>query len=216
MLGDAELRALIVMTALTCGALALLGLGIDGSASLGDRLLLGVSAQSTTGFAAAPPGELDAASKLVLMVAMAIGGSVGSTAGGFKLLRLLVLVGLLGLLLRRAAMPSRAVAELSVHGRPVPSEQALSMLAVVLLFPVAALVSWLPFLAAGLDPLNSLFDVVSALGTVGLSTGITSPDLAPALKAVLGIDMLLGRVEFFAMLVLIYPATWFARRHTEQ
>jgi trk/ktr system potassium uptake protein len=215
-LSDSELRALVVMTALTCGALALLGLVIDGSASVADRLLLGVSAQSTTGFAAAPPGDLDAASKLVLMVAMAIGGSVGSTAGGVKLLRLLVLVGLLGLLLRRAAMPSRAVAQLSVHGRPVSSEQALAMLAVVILFPIAALVSWLPFLAAGLDPLDSLFDVVSALGTVGLSTGVTSPDLAPALKAVLGIDMLIGRVEFFAMLVLLYPATWFARRHTEQ
>jgi trk system potassium uptake protein TrkH len=215
-LGDAELRALIVMTVLTCGALALLGIAIDGAASVSDRLLLGVSAQSTTGFAASPPGELDAASKLVLMVAMATGGSVGSTAGGIKLLRLLVLVGLLGLLLRRAAMPTRAVAPLSVHGRPVSSEQALSMLAVVMLFPLAALVSWLPFLAAGMDPLNSLFDVVSALGTVGLSTGVTSPDLAPALKAVLAIDMLLGRVEFFAMLVLLYPATWFARRHTEQ
>jgi trk/ktr system potassium uptake protein len=215
-LDDAELRALVVMIALICGALALLGLAIDGSASVADRLLLGVSAQSTTGFAAAPPGELDAASKLVLMVAMATGGSVGSTAGGIKLLRLLVIVGLLGLLLRRAAMPSRAVAQLSVRGRPVSSEQALSMLAVVMLFPLAALVSWLPFLAAGLDPLDSLFDVVSALGTVGLSTGVTSPDLAPGLKAVLGIDMLLGRVEFFAMLVLIYPATWFARRHTEQ
>ncbi|MCG6876636.1 MAG: TrkH family potassium uptake protein [Betaproteobacteria bacterium] len=215
-LGDTELRALLVMTALICGALALLGLVIDGSASVADRLLLGVSAQSTTGFAAAPPGELDAASKLVLMVAMATGGSVGSTAGGIKLLRLLVLVGLLGLLLRRAAMPSRAVAQLSVHGRPVSGDQALAMLAVVMLFPIAALVSWLPFLAAGLDPLDSLFDVVSALGTVGLSTGVTSPHLAPALKAVLGIDMLLGRVEFFAVLVLIYPATWFARRHTEQ
>ncbi len=215
-LGDAELRALIVMTALTCGALALLGLGVEGSVPLADRIQLGVSAQSTTGFAATPPGELDAASKLVLMAAMATGGSVGSTAGGIKLLRLIVVVGLLGLLLRRAAMPSRAVAQLSIHGRPVTSEQALSMLAVVMLFPLAALVSWLPFLAAGLDPLDSLFDVVSALGTVGLSAGVTAPDLAPALKAVLGIDMLVGRVEFFAMLVLIYPATWFARRHTEQ
>jgi trk system potassium uptake protein TrkH len=215
-LGDAELRALIVMTALVCAALALLGLVGHGSASLGDRLLLGISAQSTTGFSASPPGELDAASKVVLMVAMAIGGSVGSTAGGFKLLRLLVLVGLLGLLMRRAAMPSRAVAQLGIRGRQVPNEQALSMLAVVLLFPIAALASWLPFLAAGLDPLDSLFDVVSALGTVGLSAGTTSPNLAPGLKAVLGVDMLLGRVEFFAMLVLIYPATWFARRHAEQ
>jgi len=215
-LGDAELRALIVMTVLVCGALAALGLVAEAPASLGERLLLGVSAQSTTGFSGSPPGALDSASKMVLMVAMAIGGSVGSTAGGFKLLRLLVLVGVLALLMRRAAMPTHAVTQLSVHGRPVPAEAALPMLALVLLFPLAALVSWLPFLAAGLDPLDSLFDVVSALGTVGLSTGTTSPDLALGLKVVLGLDMLLGRVEFFAMLVLIYPATWFARRHSEK
>jgi trk/ktr system potassium uptake protein len=215
-LDDAELRALIVMTVLVCGVLALLGLLAHGTATLGDRLLLGVSAQSTTGFSASSPAELDAPSKLVLIVGMAIGGSVGSTAGGFKLLRLLVLIGLLGLLMRRAAMPSHAVAQLSIRGRQVPNEQALAMLAVVLLFPLAALASWLPFLAAGLDPLDSLFDVVSALGTVGLSAGITSPGLAPGLKTVLGLDMLLGRVEFFAMLALLYPATWFARRHAQQ
>jgi trk system potassium uptake protein TrkH len=213
--GDTELRTLLVMTALVCGALALLGLGADSPASLGDRLLLGASAQSTTGFAPFAPGELDAGSKVVLMTAMATGGSVGSTAGGVKILRLLVLLGVLGFLLRRAAMPAHAVTPLKVLGRTVTSEQALALLAVVLVFPLAAFASWLPFLAAGLDPLDSLFDVVSGLGTVGLSTGITSPDLAPALKIVLGLDMLLGRVEFFAILILLNPATWFARRHSE-
>ena len=213
--GDTELRTLLVVTALVCGTLALLGLSAGAPASVGDRVLLGVSAQSTTGFAPVAPGELDAASKVVLMAAMATGGSVGSTAGGVKILRLLVLLGLLRLLLRRAAMPARAVAPLSVLGRPVTGEQALALLAVALVFPLATFVSWLPFLAAGLDPLDSLFDVVSGLGTVGLSSGITSPDLAPALKIVLGLDMLLGRVEFFAMLILLYPATWLARRQSE-
>ena len=213
--GDTELRTLFAVTAFVCATLALLGLLAGTPASLGDRVLLGVSAQSTTGFAAAAPGELDAASKVVLMAAMATGGSVGSTAGGVKILRLLVLLGFLGFLLRRAAMPAHAVAPLNVLGRPVTSDQALTLLAVLLVFPLAALVSWLPFLAAGLDPLDSLFDVISGLGTVGLSSGITSPDLAPVLKVVLGLDMLLGRVEFFAMLILLYPATWLARRHSE-
>ena len=72
----------------------------------------------------------------------------------------------------------------------------------VLLFPAMAFVSWLPFLAWGYAPLESLFDVVSALGTVGLSSGITGPQLPDALKLVLCADMLLGRLEFIAVLIL--------------
>jgi trk system potassium uptake protein TrkH len=70
----------------------------------------------------------------------------------------------------------------------------------------------LPFAACGCDPLNSLFEVVSALGTVGLSAGISRPDLPTALKHVLCADMLLGRLEIIAWLVLLYPRTWLGRR----
>ena len=76
------------------------------------------------------------------------------------------------------------------------------------LFPLLVLVSWLPFLAAGHAPLDALLEVVSATATVGLSTGITSPDLAPALKLVLTFDMLAGRIEILALLVLVYPGSW--------
>ena len=58
----------------------------------------------------------------------------------------------------------------------------------------------------------ALFEVVSATGTVGLSTGITAPDLHPVLKGVLCLDMLLGRLEIIALLVLLYPRTWFGHR----
>jgi trk system potassium uptake protein TrkH len=54
--------------------------------------------------------------------------------------------------------------------------------------------------------------VVSAVGTVGLSTGITGPELAPGLKLLLCVDMLMGRLEIVAVLVLLYPPTWIARQ----
>jgi len=72
--------------------------------------------------------------------------------------------------------------------------------------------SWLAFLVAGQAPMRSLFEVVSAVGTVGLSSGLTGPELQPSLKGVLCIDMLMGRVEFIAALVLVYPHTWFGKR----
>ena len=55
-------------------------------------------------------------------------------------------------------------------------------------------------------------EVVSATGTVGLSTGITSADLPAMLKGVLCVDMLMGRLEIIAWMVLIYRSTWFGRR----
>jgi trk system potassium uptake protein TrkH len=70
------------------------------------------------------------------------------------------------------------------------------------------LLSWLPFLAAGYAPLDSLLDIISATATVGLSTGMTTPALEPGLKVLLTLDMLAGRVEIIALLVLVYPGTW--------
>lgn len=83
---------------------------------------------------------------------------------------------------------------------------------IVALFAITVFLSWLPFVIAGLDPLNSLFEVVSATGTVGISAGISSPELPAYLKTVLCVDMLLGRVEFVALLVMLYPRTWFGRK----
>jgi trk system potassium uptake protein TrkH len=69
--------------------------------------------------------------------------------------------------------------------------------------------SWLAFLAAGYPPLDALFEVVSATATVGLSVGITGPDLEPGLKLLLSLNMLAGRLEIVALLVLLFPWTWY-------
>jgi trk system potassium uptake protein TrkH len=55
----------------------------------------------------------------------------------------------------------------------------------------------------------------SALATVGLSSGITRADLQPVLKLVLSFDMLAGRLEIIALLMFLYPKTWFGRRVRE-
>jgi len=147
-----------------------------------------------------------------MIFSMSVGGSIGSTAGGVKLLRLLLLLRLLQLLIRRSALPPHAVAEVRFGGRAVSAEEISRALLVILLFVAAAGLSWLPFVALGHAPLEALFEVVSALGTVGLSSGVTSAALDPALKAVLIADMLLGRLEFVALLVLLYPRSWIGNR----
>ncbi len=61
-------------------------------------------------------------------------------------------------------------------------------------------------------PLDALFEVTSAAGTVGLSTGITAAELPTPLKLVLCLDMLAGRLEIVALLVTLYPGTWIGRQ----
>jgi trk system potassium uptake protein TrkH len=85
-------------------------------------------------------------------------------------------------------------------------------MSLVVLFPCIMLLSWLPFLFWGYAPLDSLFEVVSALGTAGFSAGITSSELPVLLKGILCADMLLGRLEIIAWLVIFYPGTWIGMR----
>jgi Trk-type K+ transport system membrane component len=66
-----------------------------------------------------------------------------------------------------------------------------------------------------LPVLVALFEVASALATVGMSSGITRADPQPVLKLELSFDMLAGRLEIIALLVFLYPKTWFGRRVRE-
>jgi trk system potassium uptake protein TrkH len=214
-----ELRTLLA-TGLIFSALVAFFMVIDGGRPWPEALeqapLMAFSAQTTTGFATLSVAGLDAASKLTLILAMLIGGNVGSTAGGIKTLRLLILLRLLQLLIQRTQMPRHAVVEPRLNGERLEHREIERALLVVLMFITVIVLSWMPFLAASYDPLNALFEVVSATATVGLSTGISAPALAPWLKAVLCLDMLLGRLEILALLVLLYPGTWVGRRNAAQ
>ena len=213
-LADVELRGLLAVLAVIGALLTLFMVQARGAEweSVRQAWFLALSAQTTTGFATLPVADLDAASKVVVILSMAIGGSVGSTAGGIKILRLLILLRLFQLTVRRIAVPSHAVVEAKLGGRRLEDDDLLRALVLMALFIAVILLSWLPFVAAGYDPLNALFEVVSATATVGLSTGITATDLPTYLKAVLCADMLAGRLEIVALLIVLYPGSWFGKR----
>ncbi len=181
---------------------------------VGNAFLMGFSAQTTTGFHTIPSGELADGPKLVLILSMLVGGSAGSSAGGVKLVRILLFFQILRLTLARTALPRHAVAEPGEARGIGDSEEIRGALMIVVLYALTLGISWLAFLSQGHPPLDSLFDVASALGTVGLSTGIVSPSLEWGLKLVLCADMLLGRLEFVALLVLLYPHTWIGNRRS--
>lgn len=168
------------------------------------------SGATTAGFSVSAVSEAPPVVALIL-AGMVIGGGIGSTAGGIKVDRLVVFARTVALTSVRMRSPPRAVTVLAQKGRKVSPDRLMGMVAVVLLYFGTLLLAWVIFLAAGEAALPALFDIVSALSTVGLSSGLTGPDLAPGLKAVLIAAMLLGRLEFLALLVVLSPGTWSPR-----
>ena len=212
---DMEIRALLAL----CLAWALLlawrmhlTLGFDWSEALLQGGLLSMSAQSTTGFTVLAPVQLDDTAKLLMCLAMLSGGCLGSTAGGIKLLRILILLRVLQLYFLRSAMPRHAVVAHKLGSAILSADDIQHASILLLLFVLTLLGSWLAFVACGYPTVDSLFEVTSALATTGLSVGISAAELPAALKLLLCFDMLLGRVEVFALLVLLYPRTWILRR----
>jgi trk system potassium uptake protein TrkH len=214
---DRQLQGLLIagLVAALLMALFLTRDGFSWIQALHHGVLNAFSAQSTAGFSTLDISQLNAGAKLTLIFSMFLGGGVGSTAGGIKILRLLILGQLLYIFLQRPGMPRQAVAEASLGRRRLETDELQNALSIVFVFLTFVAISWLIFVGMGHKPLDSLFEVVSAIGTVGLSTGISAPDLHPLLKGVLCADMLLGRLEIIAWLVLFYPRTWIGRRLEE-
>jgi trk system potassium uptake protein TrkH len=215
LVAEPQFRGLLVLCALTVGVLfGFLSLAHPErlAENLSNALMTGISAQTTTGFSSMPLAPLDPGSKLALITAMFIGGELGSTAGGLKVLRLMILLSLLRLLVQRASIPVSARVAATVDGSPLRPNEMELVAALLVAYLGVVLVSWAVFLVHGYPALDALFEVVSAVATAGLSVGLASPQLEPALKAVLCLDMLMGRVEILAFVVLLYPRTWIGRR----
>ena len=216
---DVELPTLLLLSVLASGLISLsLGLhtNLNWTEAMTHGAAMAVSAQSTTGFTTLPLSEVDPTSKSLLMASMMIGGSVGSTSGGIKILRFLMVLALFRMILQRACAPAHAVIEPWLGTRRLEYEDLNRALLLTVLFAGLIFISWILFLAGGFDPLDALFEVVSAAGTVGLSTGITTTALPGWLKGVLCFDMLAGRMEIIALLMVFYPPTWRERRTRAQ
>jgi len=175
-----------------------------------DAMFNFLSGLSTAGFSSAPINTESGYLALVLL-GMVIGGGIGSTAGGVKFDRVITLASMVRVSLLRLRVPPRAVTSLRDRRSKVAADQVISIGAVVFCYAVAALVFWMFFLLSGEPPLSSLFEVISALSTVGLSSGLTGAEMQTHLKYVLMAAMLLGRLEFLALLLALSPGTWIKR-----
>ena len=178
-----------------------------------------VSAHTTTGFmtiyARQFHTEWGDLAVLAAIIAMMIGGSACSTAGGMKGLRIGILFKAIVQDTKRLLRPSASVSvqKFSYHGAKVLGEQQVRSAALVVLMYVGlfALVTVAGCLG-GFPLLDSAFESASVTGNVGLSIGVTAATMPAFLKIAYILAMWAGRLEFMAVLAVIGFAGSFLKR----
>ena len=177
---------------------------------------------STTGFATADFNLWPTFSKCILVLAMLVGACAGSTGGGIKVSRIVVLYKGATHEMKRALHPKQ-VKKISMDGRIVEHEVVRNtnafIITYILLFIASMLVISLdPAIAQlareGKDPLVTNFTaVIATLNNIGPGLEAVGPTgnfafYSPLSKIVFIFNMLAGRLELFPMLILLHPATW--------
>lgn len=167
---------------------------------------------STAGFATANYETWPIFAQAILFAAMFIGGCGGSTAGGLKQVRLILLLKHALLQTARLLHP-RQVRVLKLDRRPVSPEIMQDVLGFTVLFLGVFLIASLLLTAAGVDLITATSGVIACLSTVGPGLGEVGPlDNYSALpyvaKLVLTAVMLLGRLEIYTVLVLLFVSFW--------
>jgi trk system potassium uptake protein TrkH len=197
------------LTALCLVGLAQLGVYPDVMALLRKGFYVIVSGHTGTGFAtiygrqfALEWGNLAMAAATI---AMLMGGSACSTAGGFKGLRTGMIFKSFIQDIRRLVMPETAVVVQKFHhGRDIliTDTAVRSAMLIVLLYIFTWLIGTLGGVAAGYAMVDSMFESASVTGNVGLTSGVLSPSMPSALKVLYIGMMWVGRLEFMSVMSL--------------
>jgi trk system potassium uptake protein TrkH len=172
-----------------------------------------VSIITTTGFVTADYDKWDTAAKTILILLMFVGGCAGSTAGGIKVIRMLIVFRTILQDIFRMVHP-RAVTPLTIGGGVVPEGVRLAVLGLfaawVTIFGAATL---LVALQGDLTLTTSATAVAATLNVVGPGLGQVGASetyeiVDPLGRFVLTVCMLLGRLEIFTVVALLSPAFW--------
>ncbi|MBN2087160.1 TrkH family potassium uptake protein [Candidatus Peregrinibacteria bacterium] len=160
-----------------------------------------ISAFTTTGYSTTALALLPQLFIMMIMLGMLIGGGLASTSGGIKVFRVYYLLRTIPWSIKKLASPSKAIIPLSIHGEKVDEAKIVNISIFVYTYFLILLIGIVTFMAFGHDFFTSSFQMISALGTVGLQTADLSM-FNPILKVILMIAMLFGRLEIFPLLIL--------------
>ncbi|MDE6348573.1 MAG: TrkH family potassium uptake protein [Bacteroides sp.] len=214
-LGDAELRfycyCILVFT-LGITAVLCLGTPMDLETAFRTSLFQVISIQTSTGFATSDYMTWPALAWGAMPLLMLVGACAGSTSGGMKCIRIVVLMRVVRNEFKRLLHPN-AVLPIRLNRQVLSPTLQSTVLAFTFLFCLIAFASTLVLLMLGVPFTEAVGVVVSSLGNTGPGLGLFGPafswnalpDVAKWLSAAL---MLLGRLELFTVLLLFTPDFW--------
>ena len=171
-----------------------------------------VSILTTTGFATADYNKWPAFSQGVLLILMFIGGCAGSTAGGIKNVRYLILFKNASREITKMIHP-KAVIPIRLGRDIVQEELVESVVSFFFLYLAILLVSTLLLTAMGIDLISAISAVAATLGNIGPGFGMVGPAtnyaaVPAAGKLILTLCMLVGRLEIYTVLVVFSARLW--------
>ncbi|MEX0836761.1 MAG: TrkH family potassium uptake protein [Gemmatimonadota bacterium] len=184
--------------------------------ALRHALFQAVSIITTTGFVSADYELWVPGAQMTLLALFFVGGMAGSTSGGIKAVRVLLLLKQTLNEIRKNLHP-RAILLTRIGSKPVKEDVLAHIIGFVILYLLLCLVGAVVMGLMGADPLTAISASIATVGNVGPGFGdvgaldnygwMSSPQLA-----VLSFLMLVGRLEIFTVLVLFHRETWKARR----
>ena len=171
-----------------------------------------VSIITTTGYATADYEMWPSLSQNILLFCMFLGASAGSTGGGMKCLRIMLLLKHSYKQLFALIHP-RAVTQVKLGGRPVSDEVLHSIWGYFMLYLGLFILCSFLLAATGVDVVTSFAAVAASIGNIGPGLGLVGPTDNYAHIPVLGkwlliLSMLLGRLEIYTVLILFVPEFW--------
>ncbi|HEY3517790.1 MAG TPA: TrkH family potassium uptake protein [Gammaproteobacteria bacterium] len=211
---DTQTRAFVLMVAVAIALTAVVLLVTRTYDSPGEALRHAVfqvvSAFTTTGFGIADFSLWPLALPVILIFTGLIGGCAGSSAGGIKVIRIVVLFKQVGIHIHRLIHPM-AIRRMKVDGQPlsdvvVDAVSGFFAVYIVMFFIFMALA-----MMDGMDQVTAFGAVASTISNLGPGLGdvaITFADVSTQGKVMFAVAMLFGRLEIYTFLVLLTPAFW--------
>ena len=167
---------------------------------------------STTGFGTENFDLWPTFSKTILVGIMFIGACAGSTGGGMKVSRIIVIFKLMMREISTALHPKQ-VKKITVDGEAVEKDVVRSIYGYLFCYIALFAVTMIIISVDGKDLISNFTAVVATIGNVGPGLGAVGPNgnyamFSPLSKLMLTFCMLAGRLELFPMLLLFVPSTW--------
>lgn len=171
------------------------------------------SISSTTGFSTVDFDQWPTLSRMILVLLMFIGACAGSTAGGLKVSRAVLLFKTTRREIRHLLHP-RSVTSVRFEGKPVDSATLISIGTYFALYMGLFAAFWfIVSFQPGFDGVTNFTAVASCLNNIGPGLNLVGPaasyaGYSPFFKVVLAFAMLFGRLEIYPMLISLSPSTW--------